>query len=326
MRAIVIQQPGGPEQLVIAERPRPVPRPGEVLIAVRAFGLNQAELYFRQGLWGAVPEITGIECVGEVVADASGRFESGQKVAALVGGMARRFNGSYAEYTCVPASNVVALRSELPWEQLAALPESYATAWSCLHGNLGLQAGQVLLVRGATSALGQAALNIAAELGAEVIATTRRPERRTLLQSLGAREALVDGPELARHVRERHPRGIDAVLDIVGARTMMDSLQMLRRGGRLCVAGFLGGGGPVDGFEPVFQLPSGRHLSVFASALVLGGEEFPLSEVPLQDMAERVADGRYRARPAAVFRFEQIREAHELLACGEALGKIVVLV
>lgn len=325
MRAIVIKQYGGPEVLAIEERPTPRPAPGHVLIQVKAFGLNHAEIYFRQGAWGEVSEISGIECVGLVQDDTTGRFARGQKVAALVGGMGRSINGSYAEYTCVPADNVVALKTDLAWEDLAAIPESYATAWTSLMGILAISNGQTVLVRGATSALGQAAVNLAVHAGARVIATTRNPGRVATLHAVGAEKVLLEAPELARQVLDSHSDGIDAVLDIVGNTTVLDSLSMLRRHGRACLVGFLGGGGPLS-LEPVFQIPSGRHLSVLASALVTGTPEFPLSEIPLQTIVDRTAQGLYRAKPVRVFRFDEIQDAHRLMESGQANGKIVVRV
>jgi NADPH:quinone reductase len=324
MRAIVIKQYGGPDVLEIQERPVPEPKPGHVLIEVKAFGLNHAEIYFRKGVWGDVSEISGIECVGLVKADPDGRFPRGQKVVALVGGMGRSFSGSYAEYTLVPTSNVASVQTNMPWEDLAAIPESYTTAWTCLHTNLALTRGQTVLIRGATSALGQAAVNIAAHLGARVIATTRNAERAAGLEALGAKEVLLESTELQGRVRERYPAGIDAVLDLVGNTTVLDSLAMLRRDGRVCLAGFLGGGGPIANLEPVFQMPSGRHLSVLATALVTGGAEYPLSEIPLQGIVDRVADGTYKAKPARVFKFQEIREAHRLMESGQSNGKIVI--
>src|SRR5246127_3675519 len=281
MRAIVIRQYGGPEVLAIEERPEPQPRPGHVLIDVRAFGLNHAEIYFRRGAWGDVAEISGIECVGVVKDDPDGRLATGQTVMALVGGMGPSINGSCAELVSVPNSNVVAVKTNLSWEDLAAIPESYATAWTSLCGILDLRPGQTVVIRGATSALGQAAVNIAAHAGARVIATTRNPKRAPLLESLGAGEVMLESPNLATPVRERHPRGIDAVLDIVGNTTVLDSLAMLRRGGRACLVGFLGGGAPLTP-APVFQIPSGAFLTVFASALVTGTAAFPLAEIPFQ--------------------------------------------
>jgi NADPH:quinone reductase len=323
MRAIVIKRYGGPEVLAIEERPEPTAEPGHVVIEVKAFGLNHAEIYFRKGAWGDVAEITGIECVGRIKADPDGRFTPGQRVMALVGGMGRSINGSYAEFVKVPHTNAVAIESDLAWEELAAIPESYATAWTSLVGILGLAKDQVVAIRGATSALGQAAVNIAAQAGARVIATTRNPTRAAALEALGAREVLLESSELAKRVRERHPDGIDAVLDIIGNTTVLDSLAMLRRGGRVCLVGFLGGGGPLT-LEPVFQMPSGTHLSVFASALVTGTPAFPLAEIPFQSIVGRVAEGIYKAKPGRVFRFEEIREAHRLMEANEAGGKIVV--
>jgi NADPH:quinone reductase len=325
MRAIVRQQFGGPEQLIIQEVPIPEPQPGTVVIRVKAFGLNHAETYMRRGDWGDVAKVSGIECVGVVEADPSGKFAQGQKVAAIMGGMGRTINGSYAEYTRVPASHIVPLKTDLPWEELAAVPEVYATAWTCLNGNLELTAGQTLVVRGATSALGQAAVNIAAHLGARVTASTRNPERFAKLESLGASSVQLEGPELSRRIRAAIPSGVDAVLELVGNSTLLDSLAILRRGGRLCLAGFLGGLAPIPSFNPLLQMPSGVHFSFFGS-FMFGTPEFPLSEVPLQTIVDRVASDTYKAKPARVFEFDQIQEAHRLMESNQANGKIVVRV
>ena len=324
MRAIIIQQYGGPEQLVIKEIPRPEPVDGEVVIAVKAFGINHAEIYFREGIWGEVAPVSGIECVGLVSSDPTGGLKVGQKVAALMGGMGRIFNGSYAEYTRVPIANVVPVESDLPWAELAALSESYATAWTCLHRNLSLGEGQSLLIRGGTSALGQAAINIARSAGAHVLATTRQPERLETLREIGAAEALLEGSDLSRRVRDLFPRGIDAVLDLVGNSTLLDSLAMVRPDGRVCMAGFLGGASPIERFDPLLHMPSGVHLSFFASAFTFGTADYPLSAVPLQEIIDRAAQGVYQAKPARVFPFEEIQDAHRLMEANGANGKIVV--
>jgi NADPH:quinone reductase len=326
MKAIVMQHYGGPEQLVISEVPEPQPAPGEVVIEVKAFGLNHAEIYFRKGVWGEVAKISGIECVGLVKADVQGHLRPGQKVAALMGGMGRTFDGSYAQYTRVPLANVVPLESSLPWAELAAIPESYATAWTCLHRNLGLSKGQVLLVRGGTSALGQAAVNVAAHAGAQVIATTRNPDRFPTLKGIGADELLLEGPDLSRRVRALHPKGIDAVLELVGTSTLLDSLAAVRPDGRVCMAGFLGGGAPIASFDPLLHMPSCVHLSFFASAFTYGLPEYPLCDIPFQTIVDRAAAGIYRAKPAKRFRFSDIQEAHRLMEANGANGKIVVTV
>lgn len=323
MKAIVIQEYGGPEQLAIKEIPEPEPASGQVVVEVKAFGLNHAEIYMRKGLWGDVARVSGIECVGVVKADPDGGFAVGQAVAAMMGGMGRTINGSHAQYTRVPSTNVVAFEPRLPWGELAAIPEVYATAWTALFGNLGLKSGQTLLVRGATSALGQAAVNIAVHAGANVLATTRDPRRLSTLEALGLRKALVHAPDLSRSIRELYPNGIDAVLDLVGNTTVLDSLAMVRRHGRVCEAGFLGGLGPIESFNPVAQMPGGVHLSFFGS-FVFGSPAYPLSEVPLQSIFDRVAEGKYNAKPARVFRFEEIQDAHRFMESNQANGKIVV--
>lgn len=323
MRAIVIERYGGPEQLAIKDLSEPEPASGHVVIEVKAFGLNHAETYMRKGLWGEVAKVSGIECVGVVKADPDGTFTVDQMVAAIMGGMGRTINGSYARYVRVPSTNVVSFNSQLPWEELAAIPEVYATAWTALFSNLELKSGQTVLVRGATSALGQAAVNIAAHAGARVVATTRNSERLSTLKALKADRTLIDAPDLSRQVRELFPNGVDAVLDLVGNTTIRDSLAMVRRNGRVCEAGFLGGLGPIDSFNPIAQMPSGVHFSFFGS-FVLGSPAFPLSEIPFQTIFDRVADGSYRAKPARTFRFEEIQDAHRLMESNGANGKIVV--
>src|SRR6201988_2692341 len=225
MRAIVIREFGGPEQLVIQEVPDPQPKAGLVTIEVKAFGVNHAETHMRKGEWAEAAKVSGIECVGLVKSCPGGEFAEGTKVAALMGGLGRTINGSYAEYTCPPATNVIPIETELSWEDFAVIPESYATAWTSLHRNLEIKEGQTLVIRGATSALGRAALNIAADAGAHIIATTRKKERFQTLLELGAHRAEIETPKLSQSIAER--KQIDAVLDLVGNTTFMDSLSML---------------------------------------------------------------------------------------------------
>jgi len=323
MRAIVRKRFGGPEVLEVRDLPDPQPKPGQVLIEVKAFGINHAETHMRKGEWPEIAEVSGIECAGLVKIDPDGRLAKGQKVVALMGGMGRTINGSYAELTSVPATNVVPVETKLSWEALAAIPESYATAWTCLLGNLALRPGQTLVIRGATSALGQAALNIAVQENSRVIATSRNPDRFSTLEKLGAEHALREEPDLARPIHELHPQGVDAVLDLVGNSTVLSSLDMVRRGGHVCEAGWLGGLAPIASFNPMLQMPSGVHFSLFGS-FVFGSPQFPLTDIPLQNIVDRVAAGAYQAKPAKVFGFDEIQAAHQLMESGQALGKLVV--
>ena len=323
MRAIVITEPGGPEVLQIQEVADPVPGDQEVLIRVMAFGVNHAETHMRKGEWPEATPVSGIEAVGTVVTDPSGVLAEGTKVLTIMGGLGRTRNGSYAEYTLAPATNVVGVESSLGWADLAAIPESYATAWLALDGNLGLAAGQSLLVRGATSALGQAAVNVARDLGARVIATTRREDRAGLLGALGAEGVVIDTGAIAGEVRELVPGGVDRVLDLVGNSVLRDSLQAARVGGRVCQAGFLGGLGPVVDFLPAFDMPSGVQFSFFGSFEV-GTVAYPISAIPFQEIIAKAEAGVYQAKPARVFGFEEIADAHRVMDAGQAGGKLVV--
>src|ERR1700758_5143677 len=322
MRAIVLDHFGGLDSLAIKEIPEPEPEPGKVVIQIKAFGINHAEMHMRRGEWAEAAPVSGIECVGVVKSCPCGEFSIGSKVAALMGGLGRTINGSYAEYTRARVENVASIESDLPWEELAAIPESYATAWTCLFRNLELTKGQTLVIRGAMSSFGQAALNMSVNAGAEVIATSRKGDAAQKLESLGAKRVEIEGPDLSSRIPER--KRIDAVLDLVGNSTILDSLAMLRRGGRACLAGFLGGLDPVPDFNPLLQMSSGVHFSFFGS-FMFGKPEFPLSDVPLQTIASQVAAGRYKAKPVRVFRFEDIREAHRVMESNQAGGKMVVL-
>ena len=323
MRAIILKGFGGLDSLAYTDIPKPLPKPGEVVIAVKGFGINHAEMHMRRGEWAEAAQVSGIECVGIVDSCPSGEFPVGSKVAALMGGMGRTINGSYADYTRVRVANVALIQSDLPWSDLAALPETYATAWTCLFRNLNLSAGQTLVLRGATSSFGQAALKMAVAAGARVIATTRSRKRIPMLESLGASRVELERPDLAAHIAEA--KEIDAVLDLVGNSTILDSLDMVRRGGAACLAGWLGGLDPIGDFNPLLRMASGVNLNFFGS-FVFGTPQFPLSDVPLGDISRQVAEGKLDAKPTRIFSFDQIHEAHRVMESGEADGKMVVVV
>ncbi|MDR7008133.1 zinc-binding alcohol dehydrogenase family protein [Paraburkholderia strydomiana] len=322
MRAMVLEKFGGLDSLVYAEIPEPEPLERHVVIEIKAFGINHAEMHMRRGEWAEAAKVSGIECVGIVKSCPGGEFPVGAKVAALMGGLGRTINGSYAEFTRAPASNVALIESDLPWAELAAIPESYATAWTTLFRNLEIKEGQTVVIRGATSSLGQAAVNLAVNAGAKVIATTRSRERFAKLEGMGVSRVELEGPDLSKRIAGA--KHIDAVLDLVGNSTILDSLAMLRRGGRACLAGWLGGLAPIPDFNPLLQMSSGVYLTFFGS-FVFGTPGFPLSDVPLQSIAADIAAGRFNAKPSRVFSFDEIHEAHRVMEANEANGKMVVV-
>ncbi|NUT91594.1 MAG: zinc-binding dehydrogenase [Saccharothrix sp.] len=319
MRAVVLSGPGPVENLSVVELPVPEPPEGWVRIRVRAFGLNRSELHTRLGLAEGVvfPRVPGIEATGEVDSDCD--LPRGQQVVAMMGGMGRVFDGGYAEYTVVPRANVVPFRSELPWEVLGAVPETLQTAYGSLTTGLDLRAGQTLLIRGGTSALGFATTALAKDLGATVLATTRDKERLDVLAEHGVDVPLVDDGDVAAQVRELYPDGVDAALELVGTPTLPDTLAATRVHGTVCFTGMLSNQWLVRDFYPIGYLPKGVRLTAY------GGEASDLPAEVLQRYLDQVAAGEVTPGPTTVYRLEDIRAAHDDLEHNRRVGKLVVL-
>jgi NADPH:quinone reductase-like Zn-dependent oxidoreductase len=317
MKAVVVHRAGGPEVLKLESRPMPVPGKGEVRIAVKAFGLNRSELFTRQGHSPSVifPRILGIEAVGIVDAAPGGEFAQGAMVATVMGGMGRQFDGSYAEFTCVPAAQVRRLTSTLDWEVLGALPEMLQTAWGALFSSLNLQAGHRLLVRGATTSVGMAAIALARRAGADVTATTRRQDRRGLLEMLGADRALIDDGDLSKSGNR-----FDRILELVGATTLEDSLLCADRSGLVCMAGIVGNTWTMPNFAPMDAIPNRVALTSYS------GEPEDFMSMPLQDLLDDIAGKRLNIKIGRVFSIDEIVDAHRCMEANAAEGKIVILV
>jgi NADPH2:quinone reductase len=322
MRAIVLDEPGPPEALQIRELPVPVPSPGWVLIAVKAFGLNRSELFTRLGHSPGVefPRVLGIEAVGVVVEAPGGEYQPGQRVAALMGGMGRAFDGGYAEYTCVPAAHVIAFESELGWATIGAVPEMLQTAYGSLTVALDAQPGQSLLIRGGTSSIGLAAAVLAKDRGLTVLATSRREERFDVLRDAGVDHPIVDAGEIAGVVREIVPGGVDLALELVGTDAMRDTLRATRVRGTVCFSGMLSGVWTVPEWYPMDYIPNGVRLTAYS------GEAADLPPGVLQSFLGDLATGRLALPVHRAYAFDEIVEAHTAMEENAATGKLVVVV
>lgn len=314
MKAVCIDKVTPAEEVALADIPVPEVKSGWVLVKVRAFGMNHSEQILRlseiKADYIVKPIVPGIECVGEIADASDTHFTIGQKVIALMGGMGRSFNGSYAEYAILPAHHVFAIESDLTWERLAAVPETYFTAWGSLFECLQLKKEDTLLIRGATCALGYAAIHIAKALGCKVIATTHRKSKLSLITD--ADEAMLDDGQLAGKVKAAK------ALELVGARSIRDTLRCMVKGGILCHTGLLGGVYTLDGFDPIKEIPNGVYLTGFFS-------NYPTQQT-VDDIFAFLNEHRLEPCFGECFDFEHIKDACIALDSGKVNGKIVVKV
>ncbi|GGH24837.1 NADPH:quinone reductase [Dyadobacter endophyticus] len=321
MKAAIIYTAGGPEQLTLEERSVPKAEIDQVLVKVKAFGLNRSELMTRKGYSPGVafPRILGIECVGEIVSDHSGKWQPGQQVAACMGGMGRDYDGSYAEYAVLPSSIIYPFTSKLSWDMLGAIPEMFQTVYGSLHLALRIQKGESILIRGGTSSIGLLAIQLARQAGLRVIATTRSEEKKQFLLEQGAEAVLIDDGNLKAQVRNLYPDGIDKILELVGANTLKDSLSCAKPGGSVCMTGMLSEIWSVKDFAPMDYIPATVNLTVFDTG------QIKVEVDALQEFISMVENGEIKLSIGGVFKLDQIVEAHQLMDSNMAGGKIVVI-
>lgn len=320
MKAWIIRKAGGPEQFQLEDVETPVARAGWTLIRIRAFGLNRSEWFTRIGDSPTVrfPRVLGIECVGEVV-DAGGLdLAPGTTVAAIMGGMGREFDGSYAQYTLVPHECVYAIRTQLPWEALAALPEMLQTTHGSLHTGLEIDRAESLLIRGGTSSIGMAALALAKHAGLTVGTTTRGPGKIDELKAAGADEVWIDNGKIHQRIRAERAKPYDRVLELIGTTTLLDSLRCVGRGGIVCMTGILGGKWVLNDFHPMGDIPTAVKLTSYS------GEAADLTPAQLQDYIDLIEKGELEVKTGPIFEFEELVAAHRLMDANQASGKIVI--
>jgi NADPH:quinone reductase-like Zn-dependent oxidoreductase len=254
--------------------------------------------------------------VGEIADGSDSGFRKGQRVVALMGGMGRSFDGSYAECTLVPSKNVFSVDNYFDWEELGAIPETYYTAWGSVMDCLQLKPKDTIQVRGGTSATGLAAIQLAKSIGATVLASTRSEEKRSFLLKQGSDHVLIDDGTLRDQVLSIYPRGVNKILELVGVSTLIDSAGLLRHHGIVCVTGILGKKGTLDNFYPIKDLPSGVYLTGFSS-------NYP-TQATINDIFEHIYKHKLHPVIAKVFSIDEIGQAHSLMENNTANGKVIV--
>lgn len=320
MKAVVLYKTGKPEVLTLSDIPIPKIKPGWVLIKVKSFGINRSELMMRESEGDApyiqLPRIIGIECAGEVANPSDSGFRKGEKVIALMGGMGRSFDGSYAEYALLPAKNTFTVDTDLSWEDLGAIPETYFTTYGSLFDCLQIKSGDTFLVRGGTSAAGLAAIQMAKSIGATVLTSTRKESKTEFLKSQGADHVLIDNGTLPEQLYRLYPRGVNKILELVGASTLLESLRLAAYHGIVCHTGVLGKKGTLDGFDPIKDVPNGVYLTGFFS-------NYPTQKA-IDAIFKLIKVQNLHPVIAKVFSLNKIVEAHTFAESNQANGKIVI--
>jgi putative PIG3 family NAD(P)H quinone oxidoreductase len=324
MKAFVITRPGGPEVLVQEERPVPEPGPGEIRVRVHASAMNRADLLQRRGMYPAPPgapaDVPGLEYAGEVdaVGPGAGLWAVGNRVMGIVGG------GGHAEFVVVHEREAIRVPQVLSWEEAAAVPEAFLTAYDALFRQLDLKVGERVLVHAVGSGVGTAALQLALAAGAEVIGTSRTPAKLERARALGLETGIDTSKEdLAEAVNQAtYGSGVHALLDLVGGKLLESSLRVLALRGRAVVVGTTAGAK----VEIDLNLLLRRRILLSGTVLrsrpleekIALAREFSSAVLPL------ISSGRIRPVVDSVYPFKEIRKAHERMEANDSFGKIVL--
>ena len=317
MKAIVIHEAGGPEKLVLEERPVPQVRDGWSLVRVKGFGINHSEIFTRKGLSPSVtfPRILGIECTGIVERSTDPEnLPEGARVVSIMGEMGRAFDGGYAEYVLLPNEQIYPVSTALPWEELAAVPETYYTAYGAVR-NLKISEKDSVLVRGASSGVGIAFMKLLKGKypNTYIAGSSRNPGKSGELLRLGYDEILAD-----TEGRLAAAGKYDRILELIGPKTIRDSLLHLKEEGTICSAGQLGGQWFLEDFDPIMELRENVYLTTFYSGNV--------SAEKMNEMFSFIETNQIDVKPEKVFSLEQVPEAHRWLEESHGYGKCVVVI
>ena len=339
MKAVFFEKHGGPEVLQYGERPTPGPGPGEVRIAVRAAALNRLDIFVRNGIPHVpLPQIPGADAAG--VVDALGEGVSGltpgdrvlvqpglfcgdcelcrageQSLCTTYRILGEHMAGTFAEYAVVPARNLFPVPERLSFEEAAAFPLAYQTAWRMIVGRAGVRAGETVLIHGAGGGVAGAAVEIAMLCGARVIATTSGEQKAARLRASGIERVIDYAAEDVGQAVRAHTgkRGADVVVDTVGEATWMTSLKSAARGGRIVTCGATSGPNPKEEIRLIFW----KQLSILGSTMA--------SDREFRALYAAVASGRIRPRVDRVLPFSEAAAAYRAMEEGVAHGKIVLV-
>ena len=326
MRTVVITRPGGPEVLEVVDRPVPTPQPGEVLVRVRAAGLNRADLLQRRGGYpaphGAPPDVPGLEFAGEVVQvpDAPGAWRSGDRVFGIAAG------GAQAEFLSIHGGLLASVPASMSWTDAAAVPEAFMTAFDALVTQAELRAEERLLVNAVGSGVGLAAVQLARVIGATAYGTSRTAGKLDAAREWGMTDGLTlaDGPApLADWARTAtRGRGMSVVLELVGGSYVPASLDTLGEHGRLLLVGLVAGGRADIDLGAMLR----RRLTIRGTVLRSRSiaEKIAVTRAFSMQVVPMLADGRVRPVVDSVFPMAEIRSAHERLESDETFGKVVL--
>lgn len=322
MQAITIDEPGGPEVLRPVTRPIPAPGPREVLVRVRAAGVNRPDVLQRLGLYPVPPggnPLPGLEIAGEVVAlgEDAGRWQIGSPVMALTHG------GGYAEYCSVHEDHCLPVPGALTMIEAAAIPETFFTVWYNVFMRGNLRAGETLLVHGGSSGIGTTAIQLAKSNSAKVIATAGSDDKCSFCRQLGADRALnYVNEDWEAAVTEYASGGVDVVLDMVAGTYMQKNMNVLRRDGRYVIIAFLAGSVAELDMRDVLL----KRLTITGSTLrpQTIAEKAAIARNLEEEVLPLIHSGDVRPVIDSVFPLEAAAEAHTLMETSRHMGKIVL--
>ena len=315
MKAVKIYQAGGPEQLIYQDVPTPNVKDGWSLVKINGFGINHSEIFTREGKSPSVqfPRILGIECVGEVAQSSTPALAVGQKVVSIMGEMGRAFDGSYAEYVLLPNEQIYPVHTDLDLTTLAAIPETYYTAFGSLQ-QLRIAPQDRVLVRGAGSGVGVAFAQLLKARFPHIVlhGSTRNPAKATRLQAVGFDEVITEADG-----KIQTDQSYDKILELVGPATLRDSFSHINEHGVVCNTGQLGNIWYVNNFDPIIELKNNSYLTAFYSGNV--------SQAKLDAMFDYIRQFNVKILIERVFALEQVPEAHRFLQSTDGFGKVVVM-